>query len=50
MKAVKHKVMLKALRQALANLNLEDMHIEISEYRLVKKKIMKKIMENKNER
>lgn len=50
MKAVKYKMMLKALKQSLASLSLEEMYVEISEYRLVKKKIMKKIMENKNER
>lgn len=46
----KYKLVLKALKQSLASLNLEDMHVENSEYRLVKKKIIKKIMENRNER
>ena len=50
MKSVKNKTLLKALRQSIANLNLEEMYIDNNEYRLVKRKIMKKIMENKNER
>ena len=47
MKAVKYKMMLKALRQSLASLSLEGMNVDKEDYRLVRKKITKRIMENK---
>jgi len=47
MKAVKYKKILKALRQSIATLNLEEMPVDRIDYQLVKRNIIKKTMEMK---